>query len=195
MPLFIVEFLYWSAHFELSVILELSSASGKWYAEADLVHVPYRVSVCWIASCFFFLVARVTITEHIGLAFYRYQYLLSVCFLFPPLRLHRWWIGVHYRAWNGGAIYKRLSFMGELLPFFYDPRTSRYLQMFFKTAVIRGSFLFYELFGRLRICRVSFEQRFCNLELDVVLLMLFSRLFSSLFFYLSFSLLHFDCCL
>ena len=25
MPLFIVEFLYWSAHFELSVILELSS--------------------------------------------------------------------------------------------------------------------------------------------------------------------------
>jgi len=117
--------------------------SGKWYAEADLVHVPYRVSVCWIAFCFFFLVARVSITEHIGLAFYRYQYLLSVCLLFPPLRLHRWWIGVHYRAWNGGAIYERLSFMGELLPlFFYDPRISRYLQMSLKTAVTRGSFFF-----------------------------------------------------
>ena len=77
---------------------------------------------------------------------------------------------------------------GRVVALFYDPRISRFLQMSFKTAVTRGSFLFYQLFGRLRICRVSFEQLFCNLELDVVLLMLFSRLFSRFFFFFFFSL-------
>lgn len=182
MPLFIVEFLYWSAHFELSVILELSSVQVNDMLKQILCmfHTVFQCVELHFVSFSLLLVflSLSTLVQHFTVT--------SICFLFV-FYFHPYDSTVGEQASTIVREMEALSMKGcrsweSCCPFFYDPRISRYLQMSLKTAVTRGSFFFYELFGRLRICRVSFEQRFCNLELDVVLLMLFSRLFSRLFF-------------